>query len=200
MKKTLLAFSLLAALSTPAHSHKHHDHDEKVEHIGVHVHGEGQLNIVLDGRKLIIELDTPAMNVLGFEHEPSTKKQKRLVKKAEHELEHADELFVIKGGKCRLDEVDIDLPFDDDDDDDKHDHDHDDEHKHHKHTHKDGDVHSDIEAEYEFKCKKPKKIKNITVNLFEVFSGFEKLKVQWVVGDKQGAQTLTKTSNVLKLK
>jgi Protein of unknown function (DUF2796) len=45
------------------------DEAEHREH-GPHVHGVAQLNVALDGNVLWIELNSPAMNIVGFEHAP----------------------------------------------------------------------------------------------------------------------------------
>lgn len=198
-----------------AHDHEHdknhdyaaHEHDEKVGHIGPHVHGEAELKVVLSGKDLVIDLDSPSMNVFGFEHNPNTDEQKATVAKKEKLLGDAAALFSIKGGDCSLKEADVDMPFDEDDmeldahkhadDDHKHDeHGHDD-HGHHDHDH---EVHSDVEATYSFKCQTPEKLTEIQVKLFDTFKGFEKLNAEWVAGDKQGVQTLTKGSQKLLLK
>ena len=74
----------------------------------------------------------------------------------------------------------------------KHDHDHDHDHEH------EGEVHSDIEVAYRFECSAPGKLTQLTVELFESFSGMEKLKVQYVIEAKQGAAELTASKHVVK--
>lgn len=216
MKKTLLALSVALALTAQAHdNHKHDDHDDKIEHIGAHEHGVAQLNVVLDDDELKIELDSPAMNVIGFEHKPETEAHLNQSHDALHKLEDGDWL-VINGGGCELDDKDVDWEFAemvhahfhaDENGEHKHDykkddHEHEHEHKHDRdddHHHDDGETHSDIESEHEFDCKKPNEVKTISVNLFDDFKGFEQLNVQWIVNDKQGATTLTKDNRDLKL-
>lgn len=192
------------------HKEAEHAHDEKVGHIGAHVHGEAELKVVLSGKDLVIDLDSPAMNVFGFEHNPNTDEQKATVAKKEKLLGDAAALFGIKGGDCSLKEADVDMPFDEDnaeldahkhaDDEHKHDdHQDDDKHGHDDHEH-DGEIHSDVEATYNYECQAPEKLTEIQVKLFDTFKGFDKLNAEWVAGDKQGAQTLTKGSQKLLLK
>ena len=50
--------------------------------LGAHVHGVSELNIVIEGNKIEIQLRTPAKNIVGFEHEASTKKQIKKVKQS----------------------------------------------------------------------------------------------------------------------
>ena len=58
--------------------------------------------------------------------------------------------------------------------------------------------HADIAAEYHFTCIRPKRIDRLTVGLFEVFPGTERLAVQYVVGGQQGAAALTPANPVLR--
>lgn len=221
MKKSLIALSLLAALTAQAsdnHKHDEHKHDEKVEHIGPHVHGVAALNVVLDGDDLTVELDSPAMNVVGFEHKPEAEADLNQSHDAIHKLKDG-EWLVINGGDCELEDADVDWQYKDilhehfhadKKDEGEHKHEHKEEHKHdhdnhddkkeaHEHHHEDGETHSDVESKHQFECKKPAEIKTVSVDLFDAFAGFEKLNVQWIVNDKQGAMTLTKDNHVLKL-
>ncbi|MAH63645.1 MAG: hypothetical protein CMN54_09415, partial [SAR324 cluster bacterium] len=56
--------------------------------LDAHVHGEAELNIVFEGQKLLVELESPSFNLVGFEHEPKTLEQKNLVKKTIELLEN----------------------------------------------------------------------------------------------------------------
>ena len=40
--------------------------------LGAHVHGKVVVNLALEGNTLRVELDAPAINVVGFEHAPRT--------------------------------------------------------------------------------------------------------------------------------
>ena len=70
--------SAAPALASGQHDHDHqhdnshyHDHDERRQG-EVHVHGLGTLNLVLEGETLVVELDGPAANFVGFERAPRT--------------------------------------------------------------------------------------------------------------------------------
>ena len=47
--------------------------------LDAHVHGEAELNIVFEGPELLIELESPSFNLVGFEHEPKSLDQHKLV-------------------------------------------------------------------------------------------------------------------------
>ena len=49
--------------------------------LDAHVHGEAEVNIVFEGQKLLVELKSPSFNLVGFEHEPKTLEQRKLVEK-----------------------------------------------------------------------------------------------------------------------
>jgi hypothetical protein len=59
--KLLLVLGISATVSAAEH-----------RHAGKHAHGEGTLNIAVDGKTAVIELRAPAESVYGFEHEAKT--------------------------------------------------------------------------------------------------------------------------------
>lgn len=212
MKKTLCTIAVLGALSAYAADNDNH-HDEHVEHIGAHVHGEAQLNIVLDGDDLEILLESPAMNIVGFEHAPSTDEQKAVVEAAKKKFKYADKLFDITGGRCVLKDVDIDWgAMGEHDEHDEHEHheahdehahkhsEHDehDSHEHEEHAH-DHEGHSDIDGKFKFACRRARTLESIHVELFDAFPHLEKINLQWIARDKQGAQVLTPEAHELRL-
>lgn len=213
MKKTLLSLSILSMLSANA-GENHHHHDDKISHIGAHVHGVAELNIVADGHHLELMLKSPAMNIVGFEHKPSNEKDLNQAHDALHTIKDAHEGIIIKGGNCKVDTSSTDWQYKQiivnhfhpekaethNHDEHQHDehkhvehrHDKHDEHKHeHEHAHAEGANHSDIAPTYIFHCQSTTAIQSITVNLFDAFPAIEKLNTQWIANDQQGAQTLT---------
>ena len=174
-----------------------------------HVHGIAQLNVALEGNELMLELISPAANIVGFEHKPKNEEQIQVVEEANELLQHGEKLFVMtSGAQCSLHEAHVegDILHDHEDAHAKHDHDHDHDHghgdAHAKHDHGHGDdhadhdhggegVHSDIRATYHFECGAPKRLQALDVQLFEHFPGLEKLEVQLLTADKQTAADLT---------
>ncbi len=49
---------------------------EEFEQHPAHEHGKVTLNIAIEGSTLVVELDAPAINVVGFEHAPRTQSEK----------------------------------------------------------------------------------------------------------------------------
>ncbi len=46
----------------------------------VHLHGQAQLNLVVDEEHISMALSAPAMTLIGFEHEPRTDEEKNAIK------------------------------------------------------------------------------------------------------------------------
>ena len=73
--------------------------------LGSHEHGVTVLNIALEDTALVIEMEAPAMNIVGFEHPPGTDEQKRAIADALATLQ-GDTLFAISAGAgCQLESV-----------------------------------------------------------------------------------------------
>ena len=206
---TPLALFAPGAVAGDKHEHEHeHEHRQHE----AHVHGIAALNLALEGEEVHVELDSPAANIVGFEHAPSSEADHAAVNKAVATLKNADQLFRFnKEAGCRLEKAMVTsalLEEEHQDHDDKHsdDHDHEEkgEHDHEKHEHEaheheehEGETHSDIEAVYHFECDQPAKLTQLTVELFETFPATEKLNVQYVIETKQGATELTMKDHVV---
>ena len=81
-------------------------------------------------------------------------------------------------------------------------HDHKDEHqgeKHERHGEDREESHSEFHAKYVFTCAAPGELKQISVHLFETFTGSESLQVQMVTERQQGARRLTRKAPVIQL-
>ena len=185
-------------------AHKHHEHEhEKREH-GAHVHGVAQLQIAIEKNAVEVELESPAMNVIGFEQAPENTEQKQKVDKAVVELGNYENVLKLKDGGCELKKANIESPFKTEHKEDVHkghDHKHGDHgHKEHGKEHKGEATHSDFHMSYHFECKTADKIKMIEITVFNHFPGFEKLKVEWVGAKGQGAQVATKANPNVTLK
>ena len=66
----------MACAALPASAEEHRQ-------LGAHVHGHGRLNIAIEGNTISMELEVPGMDIVGFEHEPSTPEQKAAVAQAQ---------------------------------------------------------------------------------------------------------------------
>lgn len=216
-----VALATVALLIGPwASAHDHDQHQEHRQH-GAHVHGIAALNLALEDNEVQIELDSPAANIVGFEHAPSSPDDHAALDKAVATLKDGERLFKFNDeADCRMETASVTSALLDDAHDghaeekagahahaekeghrhEEHEGEHakEDEHEH-EHEHEgEGETHSDIEAVYHFECDTPDKLTALTVALFEAFSGMEKIKVQYVIQSKQGATELTAQDHVVK--
>ncbi|MFF7709804.1 DUF2796 domain-containing protein [Pseudomonas sp. NPDC007930] len=184
MRVTLLALPF-ALLPLAALAHDDHEHGS----LAPHEHGVAQLNLAVDGQTLEIELDTPAMNVLGFEHPATSVQDKTTLANAQHRLGLPGTLFALPAAaKCIAAQQQVQSALfgnaaaeahtGHDDDADDHDH--------------EGHEHADIHAHYQFQCDHPEALVGIGFEpLFQAFPGTHKLTVQAITGKGQQAMDAT---------
>ncbi|WP_165666320.1 DUF2796 domain-containing protein [Metapseudomonas otitidis] len=197
MRRLLLAlpFALLPlAFSVQAHEHDH-DHEGHGS-LGVHEHGVARLNAALDGSTLELELESPAMNLVGFEHEARSDADKAAVAKARAELEKPLALFALpEAAGCKVSEQKLESPLFGNAPEKAHEHEH-------EHKHEDGDKHdhehSEIHAHYHLECATPAKLTGLDLKgLFTRFPATQKIQVQ-LIGPKgqQGAELTPAASSL----
>jgi len=185
MRRLLLSlpFALLPLIAAQAHD----DHDHTHGTLGAHEHGVAKLDVVLDGNTLELELDSPAMNLVGFEHAASSDADKAKVAAARQQLEQPLKLFgLAQAAGCTEDAQELSSPlFGDaphaDDDGDGHDHEH-----------------ADVDAHYQLTCTTPGKLDHIDLTpLFKAFPATQKINVQLIGPNGQkGVQASPANSTV----
>ena len=117
--------------------------------LDAHVHGAAELRIVAEDNRLVAELETPMMNVVGFEREPRSSEEQETYESAVSLLGNSGAIFEFRGTECSSLDVAIEEPeFHAHDHDEDHDHgdehDHDDDHHHDDdHDHDDEQDHGD---------------------------------------------------------
>ena len=153
--------------------------DQATEHasLGKHEHGIASVNIALDDRTLEIALESPTMNIVGFEHAASSAADKAKVATARAILEKPLELFGLPAeAQCTVLEAEVksqlfaqDAPAQ---------------------THETGEAHSDIDAAYKLSCSKPEALTSISLApLFQHFPDTQKIAAQLIgPGGQQGAE------------
>ena len=151
-----------------------------------HVHGLSYLKIALENQTLLVEINSPLMDIVGFEGEPRTKVQKDSIVLATNKLRTIGNVLIFKGGSCVEKKIDVNLG-----------HDHGAEQSHSEHDH---DTHSEVSAVYKFECSEPEELQEIAVLLPNQFSRMEKIKAQWTTPDSQGQITLDKNKNIINLR
>ncbi|VVM90983.1 hypothetical protein PS663_02827 [Pseudomonas fluorescens] len=193
MRRLLLALPF--ALLPLAAAHAHDDHDHEHGSLGAHEHGVGRLNAVLDGQALELELDSPAMNLVGFEHLATTAADKAKVAAVRKQLENPVALFNLpKGAGCVVSTQALNSPLFGDKPEADHDHDDDAKDGAHEHHHD----HSEIHAHYQFTCSTPTALGNLDLTqVFKTFPATQKIQVQLIGPSGQQGVEATATAATL---
>jgi len=161
-----------------------------------HVHGKASINLVLDDQSLFIEFESPAYNLVGFEHEPKDQIQQKEVQDTLSLLSKPRKVFGFSAqAGCLVGSVSVTttmagvgkntVGY---------------EEEHHDHS--DGDStnkesHSEFKANYLMICSEPEKLRTIEFKLFKEFLGLKSVQVQWINGEGQGYIELNAESSKL---
>ncbi|MHC8317550.1 DUF2796 domain-containing protein [Pseudomonas sp. LB3P31] len=195
MRRLLLALPFALLPLTTAHAAEAHDHEHDHEHgsLEAHEHGVGRLNAALDGQTLELELESPAMNLVGFEHLATTDADKAKVAAARAQLEQPLALFSLpKAAGCVVATQELESPLfgDKPDADDDHAEAAKGEHHH---------DHSEIHAHYHFTCSTPGALKTLDLaNIFNTFPATQKIQVQLIGPNGQQGVEVTAKAAALK--
>ena len=173
-----------------------------------HQHGQAELRILLETNRVEMEFESPAFNLVGFEHKASSSLEKKAVKNAKAFLESPADLISFGGTACSPAAIQVDVSSVSNQED-KHQHD-DDEHDHeaehqehdepsHEHEHETETSHADIIARFSFSCGNKSDLSYFVINFFRVFPGLEKIKALWVSETGQGSMQLTRSNRRLDL-
>jgi hypothetical protein len=169
-----LAVGLGLAVTASAHAQQ--------REAGAHEHGRGTLNIALEGARLSMELEAPGADIVGFEHQAKTQKQRSAVEAAKKKLAAPQALFEFPAGAgCVLKQAKVEIEAED--------HDHDakaPKGKDHGPQEKHADSeHSVFRAEYTFDCKAAGSLATIGFGYFKAFAGAQKLDVTVITPKQQ---------------
>ena len=196
----LLLVSLLATATAHAsgqhdhdHHHDHHDHADGERRQGeVHVHGLGTLNLVLEGGTLVVELQGPAANFVGFERAPRTAVETAAVERTLELLAQPGGLLGLPAAAgCREQDMQVrGMELD------GHGHDH--QHDHSSEGSTEG--HAEMGATWEFVCGNPGALTAIEVKVFAVFPLTEELTANIIAPGLQTRQVLTPARSTLNLR
>jgi hypothetical protein len=185
------AVALVAMALLPASTRAEEAHRE----LGPHVHGHGTLNIAVEDKRLSLELEVPGMDIVGFEHAPSTDEQKAVVEKAKAELAKPLSVFGLPAAAgCSVASANVAIEAEHHHDgDDDHDHDHaaaDADHKdgaadHDHDEHEGHEGHNEFHVTYALDCSQPSELSSIEFPYFKLFGGAHDLTVNVVTAKAQ---------------
>ncbi|MGM8936572.1 DUF2796 domain-containing protein [Pseudomonas neustonica] len=199
MRRHLATLSLALPLSVYALADGHKEHSS----LDAHEHGVASLNIAIDGTQVSLELDSPAANLVGFEHAASQPEDIAKVAAVQAQLRDASQLFQLPAAAgCSQTSVDLDSPLFADN---EHEHEHEDHEEKHEHEHEEAahdheehhHEHADIEASYSFTCAQPEALISLQLPLFKVYPGLQRLNVQAITPAGQMGAELTANNPVI---
>ena len=157
--------------------------------LDAHIHGRSDLTVALEGEQLEIELSSPAINLLGFEHTLTSEQDLNAIKNIKSMLRKPSDLFSFTDGGCTLTKQSIDvsglIPTHQD--------------KGHQHVNKESN-HHEVIAKYSFHCKKSSTLSAITVKVLNLFSGIHEIRARWITAAKQGSVIVNPDNQVINLR
>ncbi|MEG0862309.1 MAG: DUF2796 domain-containing protein [Pseudomonas sp.] len=168
MRRLFLALPFALLPLAIAHAHEDHDHDHDHGHssLAAHEHGVARLNVALEGKVLELELESPAMNLVGFEHAANSDSDKAKVAAVRTQLENPLALFALaKAANCSESAQELESPLFGDK----------------PESGKDAHEHSEIHAHYTFDCEKPEQLTTLDLNpLFKAFPATHRIQLQLI--------------------
>ena len=181
MRRLLFAlpFALLPLAAAHA-AHDEHEHHDEHASLAAHEHGAAQLNVALEGQRLELALESPAMNLVGFEHAAVSSSDKAAVAHAQQHLQTPLALFGITAAAgCAITSHALHSPLFEA---------HAEEHA--EHGKEQEAEHSDIDANYVLTCSQPQALSAIDLSeLFKRFPATDKIQVQLIgPNGQQGAE------------
>jgi hypothetical protein len=142
-----------------------------------HEHGVARLDVVVEPKRVTLELDTPLDNLLGFERAPRSDAERALLDKVLARLRAADGLFRIDNAAgCTLAKVTLEsavlglgasaVPA--------------------------KGEHAELNGRFEFSCKAGALARFVEVELFEAFAPMKRINLQLVLSRGQMKATLVR--------
>ena len=146
--------------------------------------------MAIEGDTVAIELETPAFDILGFEHEPKSDAELEAVERARGALADPVVLFGLsEAARCSVTEAEIEIGAEAEHHDEHDDHAEGEEHDDHAHEEEyddhagedahhdeDDEAHSEVHAHYTLTCGAPDQIGSVNMSrYFETFPNAEEL-------------------------
>ena len=123
--------------------------------LGAHEHGVVRMGLAVDDQRMSLDIEVPAATVFGFEHNPETEEEIRVVSEAMETLRtRVGEVIVVSSElACELEDVEVVSAPEVDE---EHSHSEDEEHAHsddEEHSHSEGeDAHSEVRVSVSWFC------------------------------------------------
>lgn len=173
--------ALLASLMAAPLSADEHAHAAEHEQHGAHEHGVATLSLATGEAGLEIMLESPAANLLGFEHTATSAADKQKLADVKLKLEAGADLFAINAeAGCALKDAEIVSALLEN------------EGQPNDAPHAEAETHNDMDVTWAFACTQPAELKEVTVKLFSAFpDGVQTIRAEWVTDKGASARELT---------
>lgn len=169
-----------------------------------HVHGEGQVNIAIDGNHIFMALEFPGADIVGFEHEVRSSDEKEAVVKAIAQLGDPMQLLHFEAdASCEVRSANAKTEGEHEEHESEENAGHD-EHEGEEHAehdqHEDEEAHGTFVAEYEFECANISALGFIEFVYFSLFNNAQSLDIVLIDGKGQRRTEIDRANPVLQLK
>ena len=164
-----------------------------------HEHGAANLNIAVEGDEVLLELISPAVNIVGFEHKPSTAEQQQALDQAVALLRDPSQLFMLTPEadcKTTLVELESSLLHEEEHAEEEHAEEEHAEEEHAEEEHSE-EEHSEFHASYQLNCAQAEQLNAIDLVLFARFPGLEEIDVQFIGPSAQFGAEFTPAQTLL---
>ena len=162
------------------------DNTETHREHGAHEHGHAVLNLVQENKTLQLIFESPAVNIVGFEHAPENEEDHRKVADAISLLKQGEKLFIFTAeAQCAQTSVEIEAELVEENED--------------KDEHHEQEGHSEFTVTYEFRCEAFDALNSLTVTLFEHFPQTEEIDSQLMTDSRQFSAELSPENPSIKL-
>lgn len=183
MSYPVFLFFVLLSLSSISIQAHDHSHDAHAHNAAAHLHGIGHLDLVVEGQQLVLELNIPAQDLLGFEHAPRTPEQQAQLEALQATLTQPEKLFILPtAARCELQAVTLHSSLFNGTRDPASD----------NHT---AQQHADVHAHYAFRCARTEALQQLEIILFQQFPGSTKLLLQAIFPNGQYGGELSAHDN-----
>lgn len=189
MIRNLLLSSLSVALAIVAST---------VAAQSVHVHGEGRVNIAIEGNQIFMALEFPGADIVGFEHKAHSSDEKAAVAGAIALL--GDPMLLMRfDADCKVLHASAGIEGEEHEGEEHDEHEENAENDEHD-EHEGEDEHGAFVAAYEFECADIDSLGSIEFTYFNQFDNAQSIEIVLIDGSGQSQVEIDRASPILQLK
>ena len=148
-------------------SHEHDsEHADEKRQLESHEHGVSTLKIAIEGQNVQMELESPANDIVGFEHAPENDKQKAAIESALIQLRNATGVFTPSTeANCIIKENSAEFEIEE------------------GHS----ETHSGFHVTWKMTCSNPKQLTSLETSFFKLFPKAKEIEVEMISASGQKA-------------